>query len=407
MAAVVGVRNRLANFTGMSRSFGIFLVGLTISKFGDALYMFALPWIAYDLSGSAVVMGTLYATEIIPILLFGALAGVFVDRLDRRKLMITSDLLRGLIVAAIPLLAMTGMLQVWHLFVVAFFLSLISLMFDVATTIAIPELAGKDLTRANAAHQLIMQLGSMGGPALAGLVIAAFGGYGAMWINALSFGATLIAVMMLPAFKKVSSGATASGVFAGMVQGFRWLWGNAVIKVLSLQAMIGNFGFGMVSAVLMFYLRNVLGLTSEVSGLNYSMLGVGGAIGSLAIVPLTRKFRRGQLYPAMLLFGMAGLLIMALVRTWWAPGLGFGMVSACNVAWVVLSTSVRQENIPSDLMGRVLSFTRVLSTAAMPVGATLGGLLVGRFDPMVVFLIAAATKLAEAMIARFSAMRAL
>lgn len=140
----------------------------------------------------------------------------------------------------------------------------------------------------------------MGGPALAGLVIAAFGGYGAMWINALSFSAALIAVMMLPALKKTSSGATASGVFVGMVEGFRWLWGNAVIKVLSLQAMIGNFGFGMVSAVLMFYLRTVLGLTSEISGLNYSMLGVGGIIGSLAIVPLTRRFRRGRLYPAML-----------------------------------------------------------------------------------------------------------
>ncbi len=407
MVAAVGVRKRLATFTGLSRSFGIFLAGLTISKLGDALYMFALPWIAYDLSGSAVVMGALYATEIIPILLFGALAGVFVDRMDRRKLMIISDLLRGLIVTAIPILALLGMLQVWHLFVVAFSLALISLMFDVATTIAIPELAGNDLTRANAAHQLIMQLGSMGGPALAGLVIAAFGGYGAMWINALSFGATLVAILMLPAFKKVNSGATTSGVFTGMVEGFRWLWGNAVIKVLSFQAMIGNFGFGMVSAVLMFYLRSVLGLTSEISGLNYSMLGVGGVIGSLAIVPLTRRFRRGQLYPAMLLLGMTGLLIMAMVRTWWAPGLGFGMVSACNVAWVVLSTSVRQENIPSDLMGRVLSFTRVLSTAAMPVGATLGGLLVERFDPMVVFLIAAGTKLAEAMIARFSAMRAL
>lgn len=407
MAAAALVRSRLANFTGLSRSFLIFLTGLTISKLGDALYMFALPWIAYDLTGSAVIMGTLYATEIVPILLFGALAGVIVDRLDKRKLMITADWLRALIVAVIPLLGLFGLLQVWHLFVVAFALSLISLMFDVATTIAIPELVGKDLTKANAAHQLIMQLGSMAGPALAGVVIAGLGGYGAMWLNAVSFGGTLVALLMLPPFKQISSGVTARGVFAGMAEGFRWLWGNDVIKVLSLQAMIGNFGFGMVNAVLMFYLRDVLGLTSEISGLNYSMLGVGGIIGSLAIVPLTKRFRRGQLYPAMLLFGMAGLLVMATVRAWWAPGLGFGMVSACNVAWVVLSTSVRQEKIPADLMGRVLSFTRVLSTAAMPIGATLGGLLVEQIDPAFVFGIAAATKLVEALIARFSAMRAL
>lgn len=136
-------------------------------------------------------MGTLYATEIVPILLFGALTGVFIDRLDRRKLMIASDVLRALLVAAIPLLALYSLLQVWHLYVVAFSLSLISLMFDVATTTAIPELAGKDLTKANAAHQLIMQLGSMAGPALAGLVIAELGDYRAMWLDALSFGGTL------------------------------------------------------------------------------------------------------------------------------------------------------------------------------------------------------------------------
>lgn len=407
MAAAVAVRSRLATFTGLSRSFGIFLGGLTISKLGDALYMFALPWIAYDLTGSAVIMSTLYATEIVPILLFGALAGVFVDRLDRRKLMITSDWMRAVIVAIIPLLALFGQLQVWHLYVVAFSLSLISLMFDVATTIAIPELVGKDLTKANAAHQLIMQLGSMAGPALAGLVIAGFGGYGAMWLDALSFGGTLVAMLMLPAFKNDRTGVTASGVFAGMAEGFRWLWGNAVIKVLSLQAAIGNFGYGMVSAVLMFYLRDVLHLSAKISGLNYSMLGVGGIIGSLAIVPLTRRFRRGQIYPAILLFGMIGLLVMATVRTWWAPGLGFGMVSVCTIAWVVLSTSVRQELIPSELMGRVLSFSRILSTAAMPIGATLAGFMVEHIDPTIVFGIAAVTKLIEALIARFSAMRSL
>jgi MFS family permease len=407
MVAVTAVRNRFVTLSGLSRSFAVFLAGLTISKLGDALYMFALPWIAYDVTGSAVVMGTLYAIEIVPIVLFGALAGVFVDRLDRRKLMMTADALRALIVAAIPLLAGFGLLQVWHLYIVAFALSLISLMFDVATTIAIPELAGKDLTRGNAAHQLIMQLGSMAGPALAGVAIAALGGYGAMWLDSLSFAGTFLALLTLPPFRNGSSGATARGVFAGMAEGFRWLWGNAVIKVLSLQAMIGNFGFGMVSAVLMFYLRNVLGLSSAISGLNYAMLGVGGIIGSLAIVPLSRRFRRGQIYPEMLLFGMTGLLIIATVRTWWAPGLGFGMVSACNVAWVVLSTSVRQENIPSDLMGRVLSFTRVLSTAAMPLGATLGGVMIERFDPTFVFMIAAAAKLVEALVARFSAMRSL
>lgn len=403
MAVLAATRSRLRSLTGLPGVFGRFLVGLTVSKLGDSLYIFALPWIAYELTKSPVVMGTLYATEIIPILLFGAFTGVFVDRWDRRRLMLTADVLRAVIVAAVPLLHMLGLLAIWQLYVAAFALSLVSLAFDVTTTAVIPAMAGEDLTRANAAHQLAMQLASMAGPALAGVMIALVGGFQSLWLDALSFGGTFLAILGTPAFER-RSGGSVGGVLKGIAEGFRWLWGSPVIKVLSLQAMTGNFGFGMVSAVLMYYLRSTLGLSAHVSGLDYAMLGVGGVLGSLAIVPLTRRFRRGTLYPMILLFGMAGLLVMASVRLWWAPGLGFGMVSACNVAWVVVSTSVRQELIPGELMGRVLSFTRILSTAAMPVGATLGGLLMKSMDPAVVFLTAAACKAIEVLIARYSAM---
>jgi MFS family permease len=404
MTALAAARARVGAFVGLSRGFLAFLGGLTISKLGDAIYTFALPWIAYELTRSPVVMGTLYATEIIPILLFGALAGVFVDRWDRRRLMLLSDLLRAAIVAVIPLLHVLGLLAIWHLYLAAFALSLVSLAFDVTTTAVIPEMAGSDLTRANASHQLAMQLASMAGPAMAGLLIASVGGFNSLWLDALSFGGTFAVIWATPGFKQRKGGSTAQGVLKGIGEGFRWMWGNAVIRVLALQAMAGNFGFGMVSAVLMFYLRSTLGLSAQLSGLNYAMLGVGGVLGSLAIVPLVRRYRRGALYPAILLFGMSGLLIMAGVRSWWAPGLGFGMVSACNVAWVVLSTSVRQELIPGGLMGRVLSFTRMLSTAAMPVGATLGGFMMKSFDPTWVFGVAAATKALEFFIARYSAM---
>lgn len=407
MAAATTLRGRLAAWTGLSRDFGFFLGGIAVSKLGDALYMFAVPWIAYELTRSPVVMSTLYATEILPILLFGALAGAIVDGWDRRKLMLWSDVLRAGIVAMVPALHLLGALQVWHLYVAAFTLALVSLAFDVATTAVIPELAGGELTRANAAFQLVNQAGSMAGPALAGLVIAAMGGFNALWLDAISFGGTFLAILVVPRIQTQAQGLTVHGVLHGIGEGLRWLWGNPVIKVLSFQAMTGNFGFGMVNAVLMYYLRSTLGLSAELAGLDYAMLGVGGLVGSIAIVPLARRIRRGVLYPAILLFGLSGLLIMAGLRTWWAPGLGFGMVSACNIAWVVLSTSVRQELIPGNLMGRVLAFSRILSTAAMPLGATLGGLLSRSFDPAVIFLIAATAKGVEVLIARYSAMRTL
>jgi MFS family permease len=352
-------------------------------------------------------MGTLFAVEVLPILLFGAFAGAYVDRVDRRKLMLTADALRAILVASIPLLHMVGMLQVWHLYAAAFALALVSLAFDVSATAVIPQIAGNDLTRANAAHQMAGQVATMAGPALAGLLIASTGGFDALWITAVSFGGAFFALLHIPGVTLERCCREVQSVLRGIAEGFRWFKSSKPIRMLALQSATGNFGFGLVTAVLMFYLHDTLGLSAELSGLNYAMLGVGGILGSVAIVPLARRYRKGVLYPAMLSLGFLGLLILAGVRTPWAPGLGFGIVAACDTAWVVLSTSVRQELIPPHMMGRVLSFSRLLSTAALPVGAVLGGVLVTAVDPAWVFLLAAAFKGSEALIARFSSIREL
>jgi hypothetical protein len=94
---------------------------------------------------------------------------------------------------------------------------------------------------------------------------------------------------------------------------------------------------------------------------------------------------------------------MVFLPWWWVPGLSLGIVAACDTAWIILSTSVRQERIPGPLMGRVLSFSRLLSTAAMPLGAIIGGLMAQTYDPRLVFCTAALTKGGEVLLARFSA----
>ena len=99
---------------GFSRPFVWFLGGSFVSRIGDALYTFALPWMAYELTHSSLALGTLFATEIVPVLLFGAFAGVFVDRLNRRHLLLGADLLRAALVALIPLLSLLGLLQRWR-----------------------------------------------------------------------------------------------------------------------------------------------------------------------------------------------------------------------------------------------------------------------------------------------------
>ena len=383
-----------------------FLAALTISRIGDALYLFTLPWIAYEITGSALVMGTLYAAEIIPVVLFGAMAGVWVDHHGVRRTMIASDIGRAVLVAAIPLLAWLDALRVGHLYVFAVALGLFTLVFDVSTTAAIPRLTSSNLTRANAWHQGTTQFAAIAGPAMAGVLISIVGPFGVMTIDAMSFAATLIVVMAQPALRGIED-RPGRRLLHDLHEGFRWMWNSGVIRTLAMQAAVGNFGFAMVSAVMLFYLRDTLGAPSFVAGATLAMLGAGGIVGSILIVPLERRFRKGVLYPPVLAVGLAGLTVMAAFRTTPAVAIGLPLLAACNMAWVVLSTSVRQESIPRPLLGRTLAISRVISMASMPLGAAAGGLMAAAGAVRAVFLVGAAAKVIEIAIALRSDMRRL
>lgn len=396
------IKSIWASIVDLPRSYVSFLTGFFISRLGDALYTFAIPWISYELTKSSLVMGSLFAIGVLPIVLLGPFVGVAVDRFDKRKLMIWTDAVRAVLIAVIPAFHLLSVLQLWHLYAVSFLLAILTMLFDVATATVIPNMAGNRLTKANSAYQLVRQIGDMLGPVCAGAVIAAIGGFHTLWLDVLSFGATLLVLMRLKSTlgKAEDKLIPETGVFQSMSEGFRWLTKDRLNLALSMQAMVGNFGYSMAFAILMFYFRTNLNLSAGEIGINLALLGAGGLLGSAIVVPMEKRFGRKPLFPLLLGFGTAGFLTALIPDFWLAPGIGFGMVGACNVAWNVLATSIRQETVPKEILGRVLSFSRVLTRLAMPIGAFAGGLLANAFDPAAVFFIAAAAKAGEVVIAK-------
>ncbi|AKG37600.1 macrolide transporter [Paenibacillus durus ATCC 35681] len=384
-----------------------FLIGMFISRLGDSLFTFAIPWISYKLTQSSIVMGSMYAVSVLPIVLFGPIAGSLVDRWERKKLMIFTDISRALLVALIPLLHFAGLLQLWELYAISFVLTILSLMFDVSTVAIIPALAPKQLTRANASYQLTNQIAELAGPLLAGALIISIGGFHSLWLDAVSFAGTLIVLMVMPSFNKSKSRTSLSQIFKDIGEGFRWLIHSKINLSFSFQAMIGNFGYSAAFGVLMFYLLNTLHLNAQQSSLNYTLLGFGGIVGSIIAVPLENHFPRGKLIPVLLGIGTAGFVFASVSQFWLAPGIAFFAVTVCNTAWNTIVTSVRQETIPSDMIGRVLGFSRVLTRLAMPLGAMTGAALSEWTDPRAVFAVAAAAKILEVTIALITPIRKL
>jgi MFS family permease len=400
------LKSRVSTLTYLPTQYTIFLAGLLISRLGDTLYAFAIPWISYELTRSAMVMSSLYAINVLPIVLFGPVVGVLVDRWERRRLMLVADVVRAVLVALVPVLYLLNLLQLWHLYGISFSLAVLSLLFDVATVVAIPHLVGQELTKANAAYQMVNQIADLAGPVLAGIVVAVVGGFQTLWLDALSFSATFLAVWRLPVLGRGVSVNNMDNLFQNMAEGLRWLVRDRLNLSLSLQAMIGNFGYFVAYSVLMYYLRSTLHLNAEQTGLNFALLGAGGLLGSIIIVPLEKRFRRGVLIPVLLGMGTVGFTLAILSPFWLVPGIAFGTVATCNVAWNTLVQSIRQETVPETMLGRVISFSRVFTRLAMPLGAMVGG-LISNFDPVAVFAVAAAAKGLEVIIALSSPIRKL
>lgn len=174
---------------------------------------------------------------------------------------------------------------------------------------------------------------------------------------------------------------------------------------LSLQAMIGNFGYSAAFGVLMYYQIDSLQLTSEQTSLNFALLGAGGLIGTLLVVPLDKHFRRGVLIPVLLSVGALGFTLLVWSRYWLMPGIAFGIVGLCNIGWNTMVQSLRQETVPQAMLGRVLGFSRMFTRLAMPLGAMSGAFLTSHYGPAAVFALAAVAKGAEVILALCSPIR--
>lgn len=407
-AVITAVKGKLGAASAWSRlpaSYLTFLGGLLVSRLGDALYTFAMPWISYQLTHSALVMSSMFAIEVLPVILFGPVTGAVVDAWDRRRLMLAADAGRAVLVACVPILELFGQLHIWHLYAAGFLLAALSLLFEVANTASVPVLAGAELTRANASAQFITQATALIGPAAAGAVVAAFGGYAALWLDAASFGATWLAVRRLPYLGGGQGAVRIGRILRDMKSGLLWLARNRLNLALSLQAMVGNFGYSAVSSVLMYYLLSELHQTAQEASINFSLAGVGGIAGSFLIVPLAGRIRHGKLICVLLAVGAAGFAVPVVSQIWFFPGLALAIVGICNVGWNTLVQSMRQMTVPPDMLGRVLGFSRVATRLAMPIGAAVGGLMMEHASPAAIFAVAGAAKALEFIIALLSPIR--
>lgn len=377
------------------RAFWTYWTGQTVSTFGSAMTTVALPLLIFQLTRSALNLSFTVAASVAPYLLFGLLVGAWVDRVDRRRVMIGTDLGRALAIASIPVAAAVGLLSVWWIYAVAFLSSTLTIWFDAANFAAVPSLVATDaLVRANAQIQASYSVARVVGPACAGALLAVLALPQLLWLDAASFLVSVGSLLLVgvsfnptphkragaPGGAERPAGATttpaATSIWQDIGEGLRTVMGHPVLRSITALLLLINFILPSVSAQLVLFAANVLGTTVSQIGFLYASASVGTVLIAFLAPRMGRRVPLGQL--ALAGVGVEGLAILAISLLH-----GYGIVlvlwavrGGADMLFVITSYSLVQRLVPSALLGRTITVLRVLSWPTASIGAILGGVAI-------------------------------
>ncbi|MGH2830260.1 MAG: MFS transporter, partial [Actinomycetota bacterium] len=282
-----------------NRDFRLLWAGQSVSHIGNGVTHVALAWQALELSRGPGGLSLVLAARSVPLVCLLLVGGAITDRASRRRIMLASDVIRGLTVAAIAVLAATGAIRLWSLVVLAAVFGAADAFFFPASTAIIPELvAGPDLVRANAlesfARPLTMQ---MVGPALGGLLVAVFGTSVAFGLDAATFAVSAACLMAIRA--RGSPSAQRTGLRREIADGFRytrrqpWIWATLLMALAAVLCLSGPFQvLGLLVA------KDRLGAGAGGYGLIVAAMGAGGIAGALSASRVARGRRITRMYIA-------------------------------------------------------------------------------------------------------------
>jgi DHA3 family macrolide efflux protein-like MFS transporter len=370
------------------RNFMALWIGQTISFIGDYFNWLAIPILVERLTGSTLMVGLSVISSALPMLVLGPVAGVFVDRWDRRRTMIVADVLRGLLV--LLCLVVQSPEQVWVYYVVGFLMSCVSRFFFPAQNAALPLLVPDkdDLLVANGMMQIVQTVGMLAGPALAGFAIGLWGEWVAFIVDSTTFFASAVAILTMTLPRTTSGRQTAPGsagntalaritaVWAEMREGVAYLFGNQTMVGVLICLVVVQLALGAINVVWVPFLQRTFGVGAEGLGIVDAAQGVGMVAGGVALGFLTARLSKVVLIGWMLIAIGLALSGMGLSPHFiFVVALGFAIGLALVPAQSALMT-IMQLAVPDLKRGRVGSALNALTTAAglvsMAAAATLG-----------------------------------
>jgi MFS family permease len=356
----------------------------TISQVGSQVTLLALPLVAITvLDASAFEVGLLSTVEFAPFVLVGLPAGVWVDRLRRRPVLVAGDLGRAAVLLSIPVAYQLGVLTIGQLYVVGFVTGVLTVFFDVAYQSYLPALVASDqLIDGNAKLEISRSGAQIAGPGLAGGLIDLLTAPLAVLVDALSFALSAVFIGLIrrrePAPERGPAERRSGAMRREMAEGLRYVLGHRLLRPVAACTATANLFSAVVYAVVILYMVRELGLRPAAIGLVFAAGNVGFLAGAVASGRLASRIGVGRAIVLGEGIGGLGLLAVPLAPPSSAVPLlvtGLAVSTFGATVYNVNQVSLRQAITPARLHGRMNATMRFMVWGTLPLGSLLGGAL--------------------------------
>jgi predicted MFS family arabinose efflux permease len=352
-----------------------------ITNLGDGVAIAAGPLLVASQTDDAILVAMAALVQWLPPLLFGLYAGAWSDRVDRRMIVVSVNLVRAVVLVVIATSIVTGMVSIAVVLLALFLLGTAEVFADNASQTILPMLVRRqDLAIANARIQAgFITVNQLAGPPIGAALFAAgmawpFVGEAALVV----MGALLVSRVVLPALPRDPTRTTA--IRHEIAEGFRWVRHHAAVRTLVLTIFTFNITYGAAWSVLVLYAAQRLGLGEIGFGLLTTMLASGGLLGTLSYGWITRRVSLGNIMRIGLIIETLTHLGLAITTEPAVAMAIFFAFGAHAFVWGTTSVTVRQRAVPAELQGRVGSVNTVGVFGGLVVGSGIGGLLAQNFS---------------------------
>jgi len=355
------------------RDFRLFWTGAFISNIGSWIQAIALSWLVFQVTNSAFALGAVNFAGSVPILLFSLIGGVYVDRADRRRVLLVTQVLALLLAMILAALTFANMANITDILVIVLLTGIVMAVNAPAWQAFIVDIVDQgDLPTAIALNSTQFNLSRVAGPSVAGLLLAAIGAAGCFLLNGLSFIAVVGALLVIRPRKAKRRGEEGS-VWRRLMIGLEYAWRHPILNsIIVLTSVMSVFGFPY--AVLMPVMaQDVLGLGADGYGALMAATGVGAIIGSLTATSWARRFPRGRLMLLTQLGFAMSVVSFSLSRTFIHAIVSLIALGFFMIVYMTVANTAIQIITPDVLRGRVMSIWTLVSFGFTPIGSLIAG----------------------------------